>query len=513
MRTKLTIKILGILIIIFGVSFACQQSNDDSKQTVTLPNIVLIFTDDQSFNTIRSLGNQEIYTPNLDRLVQNGTTFTHAYNMGGWNGAICVASRTMINSGRFIWRAQKQVDSWRQKDSVALQQTWSNLMNQSGYDTYMSGKWHVNAPASQIFDQVSHIRPGMPRDAGFGKAFRMIRAAEGKALNFDTIMPIGYNRPKDENDHSWSPSDTSFGGFWQGGKHWSEVLADDAINFIQQAQRSDDPFFMYLASNAPHDPRQSPQEFVDRYPLDKISMPASFQPLYPDLDSIGVGPSLRDEALAPFPRTPYAVKTHIQEYYAIITHLDVQIGKILDALEASGKLDNTYVFLTSDHGLAVGRHGLLGKQNMYDHSVRVPLIMMGPDIPKNKKVTEDVYLQDIMATSLELAQITKPEYVEFNSFYSLALGKQVKGHYDEIFGCYTNDQRMIRKNGYKLIAYPRANKMLLFNLKEDPHEINNLAEDPGQANRVKELFGSLLKLMEEMDDQLDLTSMYDNLSS
>jgi len=93
---------------------------------------------------------------------------------------------------------------------------------------------------------------------------------------------------------------------------------------------------MYIAFNAPHDPRQSPKEYVDMYPLDKISVPESFLPEYPYSEEIGSGRDLRDERLAPFPRTEYAVKKNIQEYYAIISHMDYQIGRILDELEKTG---------------------------------------------------------------------------------------------------------------------------------------------------------------------------------
>ena len=158
-------------------------------------------------------------------------------------------------------------------------------------------------------------------------------------------------------------------------------------------------------------------------------MPENWLPEYPFKDAIGNPKTLRDEALAPFPRTPYAIKTHIKEYYAIISHLDEQIGKILDSLEASGKADNTYIFFTSDHGLSVGKHGLLGKQSMFDHSIRVPLIMTGPDIPQGKRIDHEVYLQDIMATTLELGDIPPPQSIEFKSFLNLVKGKDNKPLY------------------------------------------------------------------------------------
>ena len=181
---------------------------------------------------------------------------------------------------------------------------------------------------------------------------------------------------------------------------------------------------MYLAFNATHDPRQAPQRFLDMYPLDSIKVPENFLPEYPFKDDIGNNPALRDEALAPFPRTEYAVKVHRREYYALLSHMDEQIGIILNALEASGKMDNTYIFFSADHGLSVGHHGLIGKQSLFDHSVRVPMMVLGPNIPKGQRLEQEVYVQDIMATSLELAHIDKPDYVQFHSFLDIAQGER-----------------------------------------------------------------------------------------
>jgi arylsulfatase A-like enzyme len=352
----------------------------------------------------------------------------------------------------------------------------------------------------------------MPGDA-WPQAYRAIREAisAGKDLSHDEMMPPGYNRPSNQEDTVWQPWDEKFGGYWEGGKHWSEVLGDDAISYIEQANNQDKPFFMYLAFNAPHDPRQSPREFVDMYPIENISVPKSFIPEYPYKDSIGCGPLLRDEALAPFPRTEYAVKVNRQEYYAIITHLDQQIGRILDVLEKSGEMDNTYIFYTADHGLAVGNHGLIGKQNMYDHSIRVPLFVIGPDVPKNKKLEVDVYLQDIMASALDVAGLPKPEYIEFNSLMPFVRGQQTSGNYPAIYGCYTLDlQRMIRKDGFKLIVYPHGKTMRLYDLVNDPQEMNDLAADLQYKEKVNLLFKELLKLQDQMGDPLDLEAIFES---
>ncbi|WP_303316259.1 sulfatase-like hydrolase/transferase [Flavivirga abyssicola] len=490
---------------------SCQSKKKESK--AEKPNIVFIFTDDQTYSSINALGNDEIITPSFDKLVHEGTTFTHAYNMGAWNGAVCAASRAMIVSGRFVWRANEFRQNWVDNDSSSFQKSWPKLLESQGYKTYMTGKWHVDAPAERLFNKVTHVRPGMPDDTWehFEMVAKFDSLSKVKNANSEDIMPNGYNRPKSENDTTWSPFDKSKGGFWQGGKHWSEVVKDDAIKFIDEAKNDDNPFFMYLAFNAPHDPRQAPKEFVDMYPLENISTPKSFLPEYPFRNDIANGNDLRDEALAPFPRTEYAIKVHKQEYYASLTHLDKQIGLIIDALKKSGELDNTYIFLTSDHGLAMGRHGLLGKQTLFDHSIRPPLIIIGPDIPKDKRVNSDVYLQDVMATSLEIAGIEKPDYVEFNSFLDIAKGQTNKSNYKSIYGAYLDVQRMIRKDGFKLLVFPKINKVLLFNLEEDPEEMNDIANDPLHKEKIKVLFEDLMTLQKEMDDSVDLQPIYELL--
>jgi len=451
------------------------------------PNILFIFADDQCFDTINRLGNHEVQTPNLDRLAKSGTTFSRAYNMGSWSGAVCICSRTMLNTGRFLWATlplNKDMEP-----ECAAGRLWSLEMKKAGYDTYMTGKWHVSVDAKRVFDVAKDIRPGMPAD-----------------------VPEGYNRPIQGQPDVWKPWETKFGGYWQGGKHWSEVVGDNATVFLQRAVNSPNPFFMYIAFNAPHDPRQSPKEFVDRYPLDKIKVPQSFVPEYPYKDAIGCGKELRDERLAPFPRTEYAVKVHRQEYYAIITHLDQQIGRILDELEKSPNAKNTYIFFTADHGLALGHHGLIGKQNLFDDSVRVPLMVVGPGIAKGRKVDAPVYLQDIMPTTMELAGLPKPDYVRFHSLLPLLRKETKSSAYDAVYGAYLNLQRAVTMDGYKLMLYPKIKKALLFDLRQDPLEMKDLGEKPSSLPRMKKLFARFRQLQTEMGDELEIASLYPELN-
>lgn len=476
-RLPKTTSFLIVLSLFVGMSIACFGNG-------VKPNILFIFADDQSYETIATLGNEEVSTPNLDRLANSGTAFTNAYNMGAWNGAVCVASRNMLNTGRFVWRAHAQESML--PDLAKKEGFWSQLLEKSGYTTYMSGKWHVKIDPADIFQHVVNPRPGMPNQT-----------------------KKGYNRPTEGELDVWSPYDQSFEGFWKGGKHWSEVLADDAEAFLENASKDDKPFFMYLAFNAPHDPRQAPKHFVDMYPQESIQVPSSYMPEYPYSEEIGAGRKLRDEKLAPFPRSEYSVRVNRQEYYAIISHMDEQVGRILDALEKSGKKDNTYIFFTADHGLACGNHGLIGKQNMYEHSVKPPLIVIGPNIPKGEKRDAMVYLQDVMATTLDLADVAKPKYVEFNSLLPLIEDASRESSYEAVYGCYLKDkQRMIRVGDYKLIAYPQAARLRLYNLAEDPQELDDLSGNPQHWGRIEALYQYLRALQFDMEDSLNLDDFF-----
>jgi arylsulfatase A-like enzyme len=324
------------------------------SQGAEKPNILFILADDQTPEAIGAYGHPHMKTPNLDRLAARGVLFNNAYNQGSFAGAVCVASRAMLNTGASVWNAARlcgksrfnpggknmpRVGEQYKIERAKPEAYWSQYMKRAGYEIYLTGKWHVDCPPEEIFDHVVNKRKGMPWQS-----------------------PTRYTRTFIEGEEdSWSPYDVRMKGYWGKGKHWSEVLADDSIAFFKQAAQKEEPFFMYLAFNAPHDPRQAPKEYIDMYPIEDIEVPGNFLPEYPYGEYAGSGRGLRDEKLAPFPRTKYAVKKNRQEYFALVSHMDTQIGKILDALEASGKADNTYIFFSADHGLSVGDHGFIGK--------------------------------------------------------------------------------------------------------------------------------------------------------
>lgn len=467
------------------------------------PNILFIIADDMTFDCFGAEGSHQVQTPNIDRIRSQGTLFSHTFNQGSWVGAISLASRNMLITGQNVWQVHDYVYS--KQDSIvkdtavpplnpirddqtitAKDSYWPQYMSEAGYETYFTGKWHTWLEVEDLFDHVKDVRGGM-------------------ALQSEDC----YNREFIEGrPDKWTPYDTSYGGFWEGGRHWNEVLREDAESYIDNATKSNKPFFMYLAFNAPHDPRQSPKEFQDLYPTEDINIPDNYLTWYPYAEKIGCPKMQRDSRLAPSPRNEYSVKVNRQEYYAAITYMDKQIGAILDKLEQSGKMDNTYIIFTADQGLAVGEHGLFGKQNMYENSMRVPLIISGPNIPKNKAVDELVYMQDAMATTLDIIDSPHIKDVSYKSLLPLIDG-DVNSARDAVYGGYIEFQRMIRTKDYKMLIYPKAGVVRLYDIANDPHEIYDIASDPNSKELLKALFLEFQELQEEVGDKLDVTQIFE----
>jgi arylsulfatase A-like enzyme len=418
------------------------------------PNVLILLSDDQRADTIAALGNPRISTPNLDRLVRSGTVLTRAYCMGSMQGAVCVPSRAMLVSGRSLFRV---------KENLAGQATWPEAFAASGYTTFATGKWHNQAGS-------------LLRSFQRGQALFLGGMGDPYTLPLQDITP----------EHTLTPKRPS-------GAHSVEKFADAAVAFLR-SQTGTAPFLCYVAFNAPHDPRMAPASYHRRYADDPPPLPTNFLPEHPfdngELD-------IRDETLAPRPRTPEVVRRHLADYYASITFLDAQVGRILDALDASGQASNTLVVFTSDHGLAIGSHGLFGKQNLYDHSTRAPMILRGPGIPRDRRLDAMCYLLDIFPTLGELAGVPAPSGSEGLSLAPVLRGER-RSVRDAIFTAYGKVQRAVRDERWKLIAYPAIGRIQLFDLEADPAELHDLAGDSafrGEVARMSRLLASQQKAL------------------
>ena len=434
-------------------------------------NVIVLLTDDQNYTTISALGNPEIITPTLDILVKNGTTFVNAHTMGGISGALCAPSRAMLLTGRTLYNIDRQARD-NQEYSFDIFNNYITLpllLKNLGYNTVGIGKQHngTDVYARSFSDGAKVFFGGMSDQY---KIPHQDFAADGKY-------------PKERT-------------YFSEGKHTSELYADETIRFIEKYKEA--PFFIYTAFQTPHDPRQFPEKFGQLYDEAKLTLPPNFAPQHPfDNGELKV----RDELLAPFPRTVEDTKKQLKEYYATVSHLDEQIGRIFKAVKDNGLEENTIIVVAADNGLAVGQHGLFGKQNLYEHSSRVPLIFVGAGIPKNQKVAGLCYLADIFATITEKLEVPKPASVQSVSLNSAIQNPKIPIR-PSLYLAYKHYQRGVKKDGFKLIEY-HVNSIRhtqLFDLAKDPWEINNLAEKTTYKAKLEELKRELLLLKVKHND-------------
>ncbi|HVV01570.1 MAG TPA: sulfatase-like hydrolase/transferase, partial [Verrucomicrobiae bacterium] len=288
-----------------------------------------------------------------------------------------------------------------------------------------------------------------------------------------------------------------------GEKFSSELFADAAIDFLKK-QDGSKPFFAYVAFTAPHDPRMPPVPIREYYYQHKPPLPVNFAPQFP-FDN-GHILNCRDEGLAAWPRTEPVIRDQLAEYYGMITHMDGQIGRILDTLKKTGLADNTIIIYSADNGLTLGSHGLMGKQNLFEESMRVPLIMAGPGIPVGKSTSALTYMLDVFPTVCDLTGVKAPGDLEGETLRPLWEGKKEKIR-DSIFLPFLKVQRGVLDERWKLIAYPDAGVLQLFDLQKDPYELSNLVDKPqfaGQKSRLLKLMknwqakvGDTVKVNEE----------------
>lgn len=448
-----------------------------------MKNVLFILTDDQRYDTIAACGNPDIETPNMDWLVRNGTCFTHAHIPGGTSGAVCMPSRAMLNTGRTLFRIEGEGQSIPESHTCM-----GETFKEAGYETFGTGKWHNGPPAyTRSFSCGENIFfGGMWDHWNVPTCYYDPTGEYDNTINFVCNF-FQNNRPTLVHCDKFNP-----------GKHSSELISDSAVNYLnrRKGNTQNAPFFLYLSYLAPHDPRTMPQEYKEMYDPDKLQLPKNCVPEHPFLYGVE---EIRDERLAKYPREEAEVRRHLAEYYGMISHLDHEIGRVIAKLEEIDEIDNTIIVLTSDNGLALGSHGLMGKQNLYDHSVRVPLVMQGAGIPKGEIRDQYVYLLDIFPTLCELNGLEIPQSVEGISFYPCILDSSVKTR-ENLYFAYNDLLRAVKDERYKLIEYRTTiNRTQLFDMQNDPEELTNLADQSEYTEVLKRMREKLYGLRDKWE--------------
>lgn len=456
------------------------------------PNILFVIVDDQSpFDLQVYNPDSALETPTIDRLAAEGMVFDGAYQMGSWSGAVCTPSRHMVMSGRTVWHLPQKRNKNKKNADTAVnslvpddlpQYTMGAVFNRAGFDTMRTCKRGNSYSAAN-------------------EQFTVVKDA------------------------------TKRGGTDETGSPWH---AEQVLNYLneREQQADEDPFLIYFGFSHPHDTRDGKPELLDKYGAvnhkDKSSPPPAndkqpeLPPNYLEAHPFHHGhPNLRDEVAVSGVwerRDERTIRNELGREFACSENIDIQLDRVLKRLEEMGELDNTYVFYTSDHGMAIGRHGLQGKQNLYEHTWRVPFIVKGPGIEAGSRVQGNIYLLDVLPTLCDLAGIDAPHTVEGISFAPILQGKKQTSR-DVLYGVYCGGtkpgMRSVKRGDWKLIKYDvldgEVQETQLFNIAENPHEYlpehnrknpmeTNLADNPKFAKQRKELEALLLSEMRRLDD-------------
>ena len=482
------------------------MADEPARAQSDRPNILFILTDDQAPFSLGAYGNTICKTPNIDALAARGMRFDQAYHMGSNKGAVCTPSRHMIMSGRTLWH----IPGANTRASV--------LARIRGEQPTASQKHNRNIPAELELNTIGAVF----NRAGYDTMRTCKKGNSYKAANAQfSIVRDATRRKTAENGSEWH--------------------ADQVLDYLNERQANDDrdPFMIYFGFSHPHDPRHADEDLLKNYGAvnqleDGKAVPTNCPPLpanYLDAHPFHHGhPNLRDEVSVQGvkrSRSEATIRNEKGREYACIENLDRQVGRVIEKLQEMGQLENTLVIFTADHGIAVGRHGLMGKQNLYEHSWRVPYIVAGPGVKKGT-AKGNIYLLDTLATICDFAEIEPPETNEGISFRPVLEGKQETIR-DVMYGCYCGGtkpgMRCVRKGDWKLIKYEtldgQVKETQLYNLADNPHELiaehhspeiialtgntpsaeqTDLAEVPAYAKRLVEMEALLLAEMERLDD-------------
>ncbi len=433
------------------------------------PNIILTIADDQTHQTIGGLNNNIIHTPTLSALAARGTAYTRAQHGGSTHGAVCAPSRAQLHTGKTLFHTSDNLcvpqaaDMRRAGDQDRPHRTLGERLRDVGYDTFGVGKWHNG--------EKSFIRSFTGGSTVFfgGMCPHFCVNSRNLPMNTDTIVS--------------NPNNSG---------HSTELFTNAAVEFLQTRKDQDKPFFLYVAYTAPHDPRETHYRFRKLYdqrpPVPKNFLP---DPPFKFQESI-----IRDEHLAEFPRDPEEIRMHLADYYAMITHMDEGIGRVHNALAELGLTDDTIVIHTADHGLAVGSHGLMGKQSLYDHSTRVPLLVAGPGFGKGVVDDRLCYQHDLYPTLLNRCDAADEtsEYVDLQS----------TDRRTHVSCSYAEQMRSIRDARHKLIEYNvlDGRRTQLFDTVADPEEITDLSTRADHGSTLESLRGALRASMTRANDPL-----------
>lgn len=415
------------------------------------PNVLLIFPDQMRAHALGAMGNPDVHTPRLDRLAAQGILFENTLA----NSPVCSPARAVMLTGKYAHRNGMVANDLRLRESEV---TLAELFADAGYRTGFIGKWHLDGGPRLP----GYVPPG-PRRQGF----QFWAANECSHRHFDNTY--FRDRPEPIRMDRFEP----------------EVWTDLALEFLGDVARRRQPFFLVIAMGPPHDPYGAPESYMRLYDPARLTM----------------RPNWRPTPGAPGP-------AEIAAYYAAVTAIDDQMGRLLEGLDRLGMAEDTIVWFTSDHGDMLGSHGLRLKRKPYEESIRVPGILRYPArlrAPRRERAL--ISHVDFAPTLLALCGLRTPRAMQGTDLSRIVLGQQREGPasaYFQIFGPFAPDSVPAGWRGVRthrcMYARFRHGPWLLFDLEKDPFELKNLAEDPGAGDLRREMDALLAAWMRRTGD-------------
>lgn len=414
-----------------------------------------MIADDHRADALSCLGMPGVRTPHLDALAKSGCLLENCYHMGSHMPAVCSPARAALHTGNHPLRA---IPGPKTALDPAMK-TMGQTFRESGYQTYAVGKWHNDGESlNRSFEDGAALFMG-----GMDDHFKIPLQPYSKVCDYS-------GKDAEIND-----------------QHSTDRFAEAAIDFVKNKSSGDKPWFLYVAFTSPHDPRTPPPQYPRSRYRQELRLPNNVLPEHPW--RIG-DDRIRDELLAPFPRTKEELKNHWADYLGMIEHMDQRMGDIIAAVADKGELENTIIVYTGDHGLGMGSHGLLGKQNVYEHSVKVPCIISGPGIPSGRNMDCLIQTPDLYPTLCELCDLKVPNTVkEAQSFADTLSGSSQRGR-EYVTSFYKTYGKMVREGAWKLAESCNEDGEIhrqLFNLDEDPQELEDLIHKQQHLSRVQNL--------------------------
>ncbi len=472
----------------------------------TQPNILLLCTDQQRFNALGAAGNPEIETPNLDRLAEQGVRFDNCYVQN----PVCAPSRASLMTGQYVHSHGLWANGVGLPAGARL---FSKDLADAGYDCGLVGKFHLDACFGGRLEE--------RHDDGF-RVFRWAHDPYvGSSENhyhrwLQAAHPDLYAAAVSaDTEVTWDTMPTE--------AHYSRWIANETIDFLEESRQPDKPFFFIANFFDPHHGFGAPAEYLERYDPAELSRPVTRDNELADKPAVQTDASKESYAgHAPgyVTYSPQELQETKAAYYAMVTLVDDEVGRILDALETGGLAEDTLVVFTSDHGEMLGDHQLMLKgPMMYEPAVRVPLIMRWPGgIPAGRTVPDTVQWIDVASTALAAAQVSGAARTQGQSLLPLARGDEDAPSRGWALCEYRNSGHpyddpahltMLRTGRWKLVVHhgaPATGRVRdgeLYDLVDDPDELHNLWHDPGHLETRVDLQEQLLDVLVATEDRAE----------